>query len=301
MGLSGHRKSIDVKFVEALTARDQLAEPPEDNLQVLQNLPRFSGFVDLVDAAGVDAAMFLSECDDMVAMRCFWRGQYEPLTTRLWKQLCQNAAVIGDVGAHTGYYSLLAKAHCSESTVYSIEPQPSVFARLMLNIRANGWDTYSCLNQAVTDGTEESVDLITNSPDWYMSTGSSLRGQKTPKSKVTTVKALPMKALLDQGVQVLKIDVEGLEPDLLATASEYGFGAVQDVIVECLQPMPASINDLLSAGQWTGRQIREASLNFGPDTQDVGAGDPKDGFNWWLSRRPMNVQRQIMEQVQSVP
>ena len=297
MSQSDQYGSIDAKYREALSIRDQQAHVPENKVSTLSRLPTFSGFVDLRPATGAAVSMFLCEGDDLVATRCFWRKEYEPLSTRLWALLCKSAAGVADIGAHTGYYSLIAKATRPEMTVYSIEPNPDVFARIVLNIRANGWDPKHCLNAAVTDHEDSPVRLVINSPQWYMSTSGSIVGEMTESSRVIQANPLSMTRLLAQDVTLLKIDVEGIEETLLAAASQVGFGAVQDILVECLKPLPASVAAHLHRHNWVGRQIIDQPMAFGEETQAIGYGDPNKGYNWWLSRRSAADRENIIKTV----
>ncbi len=55
-------------------------------------------------------ARFWSRGDDWVANQVFWRGWdgHERETVRLFWELARDATVILDVGAHVGYYTVLA-------------------------------------------------------------------------------------------------------------------------------------------------------------------------------------------------
>jgi FkbM family methyltransferase len=81
-----------------------------------------------------------SRGDDEVANIVFWHGWdgYEPAMSSLFYRLAASAAVTIDIGAHTGYYSVLAALANPDSKVFALEPNPTVFARLGRNLGING-------------------------------------------------------------------------------------------------------------------------------------------------------------------
>jgi FkbM family methyltransferase len=77
--------------------------------------------------------------DDGVANQVFWRGWrgYEPEMAPVFYELARGAGVVLDVGAHVGFYALLA-AHANPSArVLAFEPLPSAAARLRRNVAEN--------------------------------------------------------------------------------------------------------------------------------------------------------------------
>ena len=72
---------------------------------------------------------------DIVASTILLHGIWEPEITRVVESL-QEGAVFIDVGAHVGYYSLLASTRVGATgRVVSVEPNPSTVERLRRNIR----------------------------------------------------------------------------------------------------------------------------------------------------------------------
>ena len=94
-----------------------------------------------------------SRGDDQVANVVFWRGWagYEPETTPLFYELACNAQVVLDVGAHVGFYSLLA-AHANPSArVVGFEPLPAAAERFRRNVAENRLSNVELLECAVGD------------------------------------------------------------------------------------------------------------------------------------------------------
>lgn len=80
------------------------------------------------------------------------KNEYEPLQTRLVKQLVEPGDVTIDLGANIGYYALLlARQVGDEGKVYAFEPDPLNVELLHKNIEANGYSTIVVEAKAVSD------------------------------------------------------------------------------------------------------------------------------------------------------
>ncbi len=68
------------------------------------------------------------------------KGSYEPQTTHIFNQVLKEGMVSVDVGAHIGYYTLLASSLVGKSgKVFAFEPEPQNFGALLGNITLNGF------------------------------------------------------------------------------------------------------------------------------------------------------------------
>jgi FkbM family methyltransferase len=123
-------------------------------------LARFLPRAGLVEAAlpGGRVLRMSSRGDDDIAGELFWRGwaSHEPETTRVFYELAGSARVVLDVGAHVGYFALLAAHANPRASVVAFEPMPRVRARLEHNIALNR-SSVSCEPFALggTPGTAE--------------------------------------------------------------------------------------------------------------------------------------------------
>jgi FkbM family methyltransferase len=72
----------------------------------------------------------------------YYKGYYEPRLTRFINDFLDSSSIFLDVGAHAGYFSLIAGSKAVQGYVYSFEPEPSNFAYIQ-NIRnlnkMNNW------------------------------------------------------------------------------------------------------------------------------------------------------------------
>ena len=80
-----------------------------------------------------------SRGDDEVASELFWRGWdcHEPETAKVFYELARSARVTLDIGAHVGYFALLAAHANPQARVYAFEPMPRVRERLQRNVELN--------------------------------------------------------------------------------------------------------------------------------------------------------------------
>lgn len=94
-----------------------------------------------------------SHGDEQVANQVFWRGWagYEPETTPVFYERARGARVVLDVGAHVGFYALLA-AHANPSArVVAFEPLPTAAARFRRNVEENRLSNVELLECALGD------------------------------------------------------------------------------------------------------------------------------------------------------
>src|SRR5438105_12803523 len=82
----------------------------------------------------------------------FRTGLYEQdLTDQLAKQIKPGQNIV-DLGANTGYYTLVAsKLVGSSGRVYAFEPDPAMFGYLTRNIALNACENVTAVQQAVSD------------------------------------------------------------------------------------------------------------------------------------------------------
>jgi FkbM family methyltransferase len=92
-----------------------------------------------------------SRGDDDIASPLFWRGWagHEPETARLFYELAGSARVTLDIGAHVGYFALLASHANPAGRVYAFEPLTRVRERLQHNVALNDADNVTCVPLAV--------------------------------------------------------------------------------------------------------------------------------------------------------
>lgn len=190
----------------------------------------------------------------LVATRSnFIFGTYEPAQTKLFCELVQPGAVVYDIGAHYGYYTLLAsKLVGDQGKVVAFEPSPANLARLYRHIELNARTNVQVLELAVSDH-EGSARFETR-------TGSGvghLAADGPLEVKLTTLDSLAQLRL----PQVMKIDVEGAEVGVLQGAKEL-FAKAKPVIFLSLhgEELKTSCLGILESYGYTFRHIEPMEI-----------------------------------------
>jgi FkbM family methyltransferase len=145
-------------------------------------------------------------------------GRYEPAHTAIFAERVSRGATVIDVGAHVGYYSLLAaRLAGSSGSVVAFEPDPGNCAVLRRILAVNRVSNVTVEQAAVADreGRE----------DFTSGTGSGtghLNGGGTPARSVVQVGTVDLDGYLGSRrirPDLIKIDAEGAEVRVLRGAS----------------------------------------------------------------------------------
>jgi Met-10+ like-protein len=89
---------------------------------------------------------------DWHLLRSFMNSTWEPEVVKTISTGVQRGSVVADIGAHTGYYTLLrAKLVGPQRFVYSSEPVPENFEELSENIRLNHCEWVKALKKAAVE------------------------------------------------------------------------------------------------------------------------------------------------------
>jgi FkbM family methyltransferase len=145
-----------------------------------------------------------------VQQSIFWYGYYEKEAVLTWEAFIGNGAIVIDIGAHTGYYSLVAAPRAK--TVIAFEPSPAIAARLKANVALNDFTNIITVTAAISDQ-EGIVSLYVSSND-----NSGMTGLQPAENFSGTIEKVPAFRLDSwiasndlPGVNCIKLDVEGAE------------------------------------------------------------------------------------------
>ncbi len=147
----------------------------------------------------------------------FFLGEYEPTTSYLFKALIRNGDVVADVGAHWGYFTLLATTLCGPSgRVFAFEPDPENFAVLSTNLQANQITNVRPIPQAVSNVSGTATlhlspisgrhSLNAHAAGWKMKS----QGRGAIVVPTTTLEEFFAREVVCP--RLVKLDVEGSEP-----------------------------------------------------------------------------------------
>lgn len=178
--------------------------------------------------------------DDYVSNLVYWRGwsSYEPESVRLWWVLAQQSRTILDVGAFVGYYSLLAAHASPQAQVYSLEPHPEVFRRLVRHAELNAASRIHPVQAAA--GAAPGRELFFHVPGGLPTSSSLSRSFMSSHAELAEaeVEVVTLDLLAAQfglkEVDLMKIDTESTEVSVLDGAAGLLAACRPDIVCEVL-------------------------------------------------------------------
>ena len=163
-----------------------------------------------------------SSADDWITSRVWWRGLagYESETVLPLLRFAETARVVLDVGAFTGYYSLLAAAMNPDARVFAFEAHSFLAARIGKNVSLNPGLQVTVMPYAVCEA-RGPVDFHYG---FHLGPGlpssSSIGDDWAGRDQTRRVAGLDIDSFCDEwavrDVDLVKIDVESREPEVIA-------------------------------------------------------------------------------------
>ena len=206
---------------------------------VIKHLPRV-GTTTMV-LPGRRRARLWSRGDDWVPNQVFWRGWdgYEPEMTPIFWRFATAARVTLDVGAHVGFYAILAAIANERGSVFAFEPLPLVFERLQRNLALNGLENVIALRQAAgaIDGRAPFFHVPGLIPCSSSLSESFMRSHPVLERLPVSVVRLDTFAR-EHGlanIDLIKLDTETTEPDVLIGMGPLLGSNRPDIFCEVLQ------------------------------------------------------------------
>lgn len=166
--------------------------------------------------------MCLDYEDNGGGLSAYLSGEYEPGTTAVVAAVLGPGDIVIDVGAHWGYFTLLAATLCGErGRVFAFEPHPRNHDLLTKNIRVNRLTNVVAIQKAVANHTGTAKlfqarssaghSLCSIPPGWRLP-----HGCPNDAIGVDTVALDDFCAQSSVEPRLIKIDIEGAEPLALA-------------------------------------------------------------------------------------
>lgn len=202
----------------------------------------------LVDVAGV--GLMQLEPWDMIDSRIYFFDVWEPAVSRFMQDRVKPGAVVADIGANIGYYTLLlSRAVGPGGHVYAIEPSPQIRLRLEDALRRNAVTNVTVVPYGISDRSERRAFTISAA-----NLGASHFGE--PSEDGLELRRLGDVIPADQLARLsfIKIDVEGME------------GAVMRDIATLLPQLPQELT--LCAELRMNAELRAVVQDF----RDAGMG-----------------------------
>lgn len=176
---------------------------------------------------------FVDAVDDMIKDGIRKGLGYEEHVQQLIYTHGRPGSTMLDIGAHIGSHTLsMAKVAGPQGRVVAFEPQPKIFRELVWNVAANGFSNVDFYWAALGDHRGE-IEL---SPlNQGNEGGTSLAGGTGQYVQLMTVDSLGLKDL-----SLVKIDVEGMEDQVLEGAKETLLANRPAILIEIMGGMPFS-------------------------------------------------------------
>jgi FkbM family methyltransferase len=162
--------------------------------------------------------MWLDVNDHAVSDVCFTYQEYEPFESSLVERFTSPGMTFVDIGAHIGYYTLLAADRVGSSgRVVAVEPAPGNYALLLQNLVENKVGNVQAIAAAALNrqGVVNLYLSCTNTGDHrtYDAEDEALFGEprKRVRVQVSCIRVDDMLSALGLQADVIKIDVQGAE------------------------------------------------------------------------------------------
>lgn len=181
--------------------------------------------LDLRLEARVAGGRVVCDTGDLLGRVIAVSGTWEPNATAVVRRLLAPGDVVVDIGAHVGYYTLLAAdAVGPGGRVFALEPSPARYRELLGNVERSGATNVSALDAAA--GSREGSATLFEAPRPNTSASTLSAGALADPAVATARDYVPVEvrvtradevvpANLHGRVRFVKIDVEGHEIDVL--------------------------------------------------------------------------------------
>lgn len=153
---------------------------------------------------------------DHIQQQLFWYGHYEREAFLLAEKLIREDAIVLDIGANIGYFSLIAARKASKGKVIAFEPIGSLQEEISQNILLNKLGNIQVEPYAIGNKTATTTFFIADESNIGMS---GLAPQENFSGITEQVLQIRLDEWLDRhplpAISFIKIDTEGAELDVL--------------------------------------------------------------------------------------
>lgn len=192
---------VDDRYRTESNLKEYLLDFPINDYRVINVCKQANFFIDL-DKGKNDCIK------GILINNSFWENH---LLT-LMKKCIVPGTIVLDIGAHIGTHTINLAKWLNNGVVYAFEPQPKIFRELFYNLALNDIKNVKLFKSAVgaTNGKIELSPLIESNEG-----GTGCHGNSGIFADLITIDSLNLK-----NVSLIKIDVEGMEDDVLEGARE---------------------------------------------------------------------------------
>jgi FkbM family methyltransferase len=165
--------------------------------------------------------------DDRICQSVLTGKPFEPDTLMTWMEMCQPGAIVVDVGAYSGLFSILAAK--MGAIPFAIEPLPVMQERIKANAALNGVE-FEIIRGAASD--ETGKIRIGYNDRVHLTSGASVLRKSGPGIVVNTYRLDDIN--FGGPVTAIKVDVERYEKAVLNGAAEILERDRPDLVIEVL-------------------------------------------------------------------
>ncbi len=168
--------------------------------------------IELIEIEGIRMYVKRGDIDMRLAHGAsLFSDSRDKLLLPLFKQLIKPGMTVLDLGAHVGYYTLLAAKLVGEKgRVFAFEPAPATYALLIKNITINGYQNIVPIQKAVSNKSGQ-VRLFLND---YNTGRHNIYDHYGEKKRYVIVDSITLDEFFrgqDISIDFIKMDIEGAE------------------------------------------------------------------------------------------
>ena len=202
---------------------------------------------------------------DNIQRQIYFQGHYELEITDLIKRTLKPGDTFVDIGANTGYYTVLASLLVgARGAVHSFEPIPYIFSEMQSNVSLNSLSNVF-LNQVALCEDEIEVDIFLP-VEGNIGSGSLVKQNHLPGTSIR-VSATSLDRYVSQAgierIRLIKMDIEGGEIAALKGMGEVlSSSSAPDVICE-------AVPELLAAAGQTTADLTQTMESHGYRSREI--------------------------------
>lgn len=162
--------------------------------------------------------LYIDKNDTVISQELLQSGKWEEFETKVFKKNIKKGDIVLDIGAHIGYYTLIAaKIVGKKGKVYAFEPDTKNFSILQKNVEANGCANVVLINKAVSDSDSETKLFLDKN-----NTGDHRIYKSKDHYESIKINTLTLDRLFEKNkhIDLIKIDIQGAEVKALLGAKE---------------------------------------------------------------------------------
>lgn len=195
-------------------------------------------------------------------------GDYEPFQSDLLVGLGKISNHFIDIGANTGFYTLALAMENKNISITAFEPQPSVFADLVLNIELNGLQQNIVPHNLGVGDKHEVLTMFV--PSFTGTVGGSFKDLHAEEGEAAEIQVpvITLDSHVNTPFDLIKIDVEGFEFAVLGGAinsiSRYKPTIVVELLRKWMKPFnttPQHFMDVLLREGYECLAIKKSKLS----------------------------------------